>query len=263
MALLELKNLSKFFGGLVAVNELDLEVYPGEIMGLIGPNGAGKSTTFSVIAGDYPPSRGRVLFQDRDISGWPAHKVARAGIVRSFQLNTLFPRLSVVENVLVGLHLRSRIGWWAVLLNSRSNRRREADLDDQALEVLDFMGLGAAMHEEAGGLPHGLQRRLGIGISLAARPKLLLLDEPLTGMNPTEVAEMLTIIRKIRDDLGLTIIVVEHNMQAVMALCERLMVINFGTKIAEGKPEQIQCNQAVIEAYLGKEDQPETEAGHA
>ena len=239
MALLELQQLSKFFGGLSAVNKLDFTVNPGQIMGLIGPNGAGKSTTFAMIAGEYTPSHGRVIFENRDITGWSTHRVAREGIVRTFQLNTLFPRMSVAENVLVGLHLWSGIGWWPALLNSRFNRRREAELDNQAMEILDFMDLGEVIHEEAGGLPHGLQRRLGIAIGLAARPKLLLLDEPLTGMNLTEVAQMLNIIRRIRDEKGVTIIVVEHNMQAVMALCERLTVISFGVKIAEGSPEHI------------------------
>lgn len=254
MALLELKNMSKFFGGLAAVSNLSLAIRQGDILGLIGPNGAGKTTTFSVITGDFAPTDGEILFEGRDIGGLQPHEVARRGIVRSFQLNTLFPHLTVKENVLLGLHLSSTIGFWEGLINTRSNRRKEGELEEKAEEVMTFMGLAAYSGEHALNLPHGYQRALGIAIALAAQPKILLLDEPLTGMNPKEVDHMLSIIHKIRDDYNLTIVVVEHNMKAVMALCERIAVISFGQKIAEGKPEEIQTNKAVIEAYLGSEE---------
>lgn len=254
MALLELKNLTKSFGGLAAVSNLNIEIHQGDILGLIGPNGAGKTTTFSVITGDFAPTEGEILFEGQNIGGLQPHQIARRGIVRSFQLNTLFPHLTVKENVLLGLHLRSNIGFWEGLINTGSNRRKEAALDKKAAEIMDFMGLAAGSDEEALNLPHGHQRALGIAIALAAQPKILLLDEPLTGMNPKEVDRMLAIIRKIRDDYNLTIVVVEHNMKAVMALCERIAVISFGQKIAEGKPEEIQTHKDVIEAYLGSEE---------
>ena len=254
MALLELKNMSKSFGGLAAVSNLNMEIHQGDIVGLIGPNGAGKTTTFSVITGDYAPTEGKIIFEDRNIGGLQSHEVARRGIVRSFQLNTLFPHLTVKQNVLLGLHLRSTIGFWEGLLNTGSNRRKEAELSKIAEEVMAFMGLAAYSGEYALNLPHGYQRSLGIAIALAAEPKILLLDEPLTGMNPKEVDHMLEIIRRIRDDYSLTIVVVEHNMKAVMALCERIVVISFGRKIAEGAPEEIQSNKDVIEAYLGSEE---------
>jgi branched-chain amino acid transport system ATP-binding protein len=246
--------MSKFFGGLAAVSDLTMEIHQGSILGLIGPNGAGKTTTFSVITGDYPPTEGEILFEGQNIGGLQPHEVAQRGIVRSFQLNTLFPHLTVKENVLLGFHLRSTIGFWEGLINTGSNRRKEGELSKAAEDVLSFMGLAAYTNEHALNLPHGYQRALGIAIALAAQPKILLLDEPLTGMNPKEVDHMLEIICKIRDDYNLTIVVVEHNMKAVMALCERIVVINFGRKIAEGKPGEIQTNKDVIEAYLGSEE---------
>jgi branched-chain amino acid transport system ATP-binding protein len=254
MALLELKNLSKSFGGLSAVSNLNMKIFQGEIVGLIGPNGAGKTTTFSVITGDYSPTTGEILFEDRNISGLQPHQIAGRGIVRSFQLNTLFPHLTVTENILIGLHLRSNIGFWEGLINTGSNRRKEIALTKRAEDIMEFMGLAAVSDEEALNLPHGHQRSLGIAIALAAQPKILLLDEPLTGMNPKEVDRMLAIIRRIRNDFNLTIVVVEHNMKAVMALCEKIVVISFGQKIAEGSPQEIQNHQNVVEAYLGSED---------
>lgn len=254
MALLELNKISKFFGGLAAINGLDMEVNQGEIVGLIGPNGAGKTTTFNVITGELRPNEGSVIFEGRDISGLRPNRIAKLGIVRTFQLVTLFPGYTVLENVLVGLHLRSNIGFVQAMLNTHSNRRKELSLLDQAMEVLNFMGLLGMRDELAENMPHGLQRTLGVAIGLAAKPKVLLLDEPLTAMNPQETSEMIKTIRKIRDRNGTTIVVVEHNMRAVMALCERIVVINFGTKIVEGPPDEIKENKEVIEAYLGREE---------
>jgi branched-chain amino acid transport system ATP-binding protein len=251
MAQLALHQVSKLFGGLVAINGLNMSVDSGEIVGLIGPNGAGKTTTFNVITGELKPSTGRVVYEGRDISGLKPHQVSKIGIVRTFQIETLFAGYTVLENVLVGLHLRSKIGFLEAILNIRSNRHKEMSLYNEAIEVLHFIGLKKVLDEPAENLPHGLQRKLGVAISLASQPKVLLLDEPLTGMNPTESMEMIETIRKIRDHYGTTLVVVEHNMRAVMKLCERIVVVNFGTKIAEGTPKEIKENPQVIEAYLG------------
>ena len=251
--LLQLDGLTKCFGGLTAIDHLDMAVYPRDILGLIGPNGAGKTTTFSVITGNFHPSEGKVLFEGRDISGAKTHQIAKIGIVRTFQLIGIFPGLSVLDNILIGLHLHSTIGLFEAVVNSNSNRKKEASLTKQSLELAEFMGLIHMKDELAGNLPHGHQRELSIAIGVAAKPRLLLLDEPLTGMNQNEALTTIETIRKIRDQLGITIVVVEHNMQGIMALCDRLVVINFGSKIAEGSPEDILQNRLVIEAYLGSD----------
>lgn len=251
MVLLELKKVSKHFGGLAAVSELDMYVRQGEILGLIGPNGAGKTTVFNMITGIFSPENGRVIFEGKDITRLEPHFVAKRGIVRTFQLTTLFSGLTVLENVLMGLHLVSRIGFWEALFNAGSNRNKERVLREKAMGILAFTGLANLKDELAINLPYGHQRVLSICIALASRPKILLLDEPLTGMNPKEVMATIDMIREIRDREGVSIVVVEHNMRAIMSLCERIVVVNFGRKIAEGSPEEIRENQDVIDAYLG------------
>lgn len=251
MALLELRKISKYFGGLAAVRELDMEVNQGEILGLIGPNGAGKTTIFNLITGTLAPDKGKVAFEGKRITGLEPHFVAKRGIARTFQLATVFPNLTVLKNVLVGLQLVSKVGFWETLLNTGSKQNKNAELNQRAMEILSFMGIASLSSELAVNLPYGFQRALSIAIALAAKPKILLLDEPLAGMNPKEVTTMMGKIREIRDGEGVTIVVVEHNIRAVTILCERIIVVNFGQKIAEGSAEEVRNNQDVIDAYLG------------
>lgn len=252
MALLELTGLTKRFGGLTAVNKLNLSVREKEILGLIGPNGAGKSTVFNTISGVHLPTSGRVVFRGEDVTRLPPHLIARKGIVRTFQATTLFHDYSLLDNVRIARHLRLRAGVWASLLHTPGYRAEEAENARRAEELLEIVGLRELGGELAKNLPHGHQRALGVAIAMASDPILLMLDEPLTGMNREEAGAMARIIRRIRGR-GITIILVEHDMRAVMDLCDRIAVLNYGNKIAEGSPEEIRENREVIEAYLGTE----------
>lgn len=252
MALLEVRGLTKLFGGLIAVNNLDLCVEKGEIVGLIGPNGAGKTTVFNMIMGTYSPHKGQVMFKGKDITGQKSHSIVSRGLVRSFQRTILFSEMSVIQNILLGFHLISEIRFWDSLLNTSFTRNRQKQLLEKAGVIADFMGLGHSKDQLAKNLPHGHQRMLGVAIALATNPELILIDEPVTGMNTQETDDMMKKIREIRDK-GVTTLVVEHDMRLVMNLCDRLCVLNFGSKIAEGPPSEICKNKEVIAAYLGSE----------
>jgi branched-chain amino acid transport system ATP-binding protein len=251
--LLELRAVTKYFGGLAAVQSLDLEVMEGEIMGLIGPNGAGKTTVFNLVSGVLKPTRGTVVFERKDITRLKANKVAKRGLVRTFQANTLFPDFTVIDNVLLGCHLHTRIGLLQDLVNTPSIRKKRDQTFEKAADMVKFVGLENYRMETAKNLSHGHQRALGVCIALAADPKLLMLDEPVTGMNVEEKETMMELISRIRER-GITVLVVEHDMRVVMGLCDRIAVLNFGTKIAQGTPEEIRENQDVIEAYLGADE---------
>ena len=252
MHLLEIQNVSMRFGGLEAIGSLDLDIEKGEIRGLIGPNGAGKTTLFNVISGVYRPTAGTILFKGQDITRLRPHDVTRLGVVRTFQAVTLFKNFTVLKNVLMGCHLHRRLSFWGGVFNTKGTRESEAATEKKAMEILDLMGLTELKDELALNLPHGHQRALGVAIGLAAEPELLMLDEPVTGMNPEETAAMMELVKRIRDR-GLTILLIEHDMKAVMSVCERISVLDFGKKIAEGEPDEIKQDEAVIEAYLGSE----------
>lgn len=250
-ALLETKGLTKRFGGLLAVDDLDLSVAPGEIVGLIGPNGAGKTTVFAMISGFLPPSSGTVLFQGADITGMSAFRIARAGISRVFQQAITFEGLTVLDNVLVGLHKSHQAGLLSSVARSRRARTEEAALREKAVDILGFMGLAAVHDWEPANLPHGHQKALGMAVALASDPKLILLDEPATGMNPSESDTMIDHIRRVRDR-GTTVVVVEHDMRVIKSVCDRLVCMNFGQKLCEGDPGYVTSHPEVCEAYLGK-----------
>jgi branched-chain amino acid transport system ATP-binding protein len=258
MSLLRVQDLTKRFGGLVAVNDVSFDVEEGEILSVIGPNGAGKSTLFKLIASFLAPTAGRVLYNGEAISGLKPHIVARKGVVRTFQETTVFKEMTALENVVVAHHLRLHAGTLGVYFATPAARADERAFADSAAEILTHLGLGHVMHEQARNLPHGYLRALGIAIAMAAEPKVLLLDEPFAGMNPEETDRAVEMVRGIRQR-GITVLLVEHDMSAVMRISDRIVVICFGQKIAEGTPEEIRNNDAVIEAYLGREDE---ELGH-
>jgi branched-chain amino acid transport system ATP-binding protein len=248
---LEIEGLTKRFGGLIAVDKIDMYVSKGEIVGLIGPNGAGKTTLFNLITGVIKPMLGTVTFNGRDITGKRAHSIAKQGIGRTFQLNPLFGDFSVLQNVSTSFYLHPKSSLFDIYFNTKTYRRNEAYIREQALEILKLVGLKKVKDELAKNLPHGYQKMLSIARALAVKPKLLLLDEPIDGMNPDEIDFTMAGIRKTNQQ-GTTIVVVEHNMR-IMDLCDRVVVINFGQKIAEGTPEEIRKNKKVIQAYFGGE----------
>jgi branched-chain amino acid transport system ATP-binding protein len=250
VSILSLQSLTRRFGGLVAVDAVELEVQAGGVTAVIGPNGAGKTTLFNLVSGFQIPDAGRIVFAGEDITGRPPEAIAAAGLIRTFQLVQLFQNLSVLENIQVGCHLHTAGGVWSALLRSRRTRETERTVEARARELLSFVGLDAAAETEASALPYGQQRLLEIARSLAARPRLLLLDEPAAGLSVDETRRLSGVIRDIAAR-GTTVLLIEHDMKLVMNTADRIAVLDFGRKIAEGAPAAVREDPAVVAAYLG------------
>jgi len=252
MAIIELYGLTKLFGRNTAVGDLDMTVEEGEIRGLIGPNGSGKTTVFNLITGFLRPTRGKIIWQGRDITHLPTYRSARRGLVRTFQLTALFKEITVLQNVIMSSHMHTGINLWQQFWHNKKSQRKEKAMEQRAMALLEQMGIADIANERAADLPHGHAAALGIANALATNPKIILLDEPVGGMNPIETAETMERIKAVRDQ-GITILLVEHDMNAVMSTCDRITCISFGCKIAEGTPQNVRRHPEVIKAYLGEE----------
>lgn len=251
---LEVRNIVKRFGGITALKNISFSIQEGEIYGLIGPNGAGKTTMFNCITNFIEPTEGEIIFRGENITRLKPHLITEKGICRTFQNIRLFPQMTTLQNVMVGGHSRISSGVFKSVFRSKSQKQEETYLKEKAEELLELVGLAELKDQFAENLAYGQQRRLEIARALASDPKLLLLDEPAAGMNETETENLYELIKKIQS-MGITVLIIEHDMSLVMKLCDRITVLNFGEKLAEGTPEEIQNNEAVIEAYLGKEEE--------
>jgi branched-chain amino acid transport system ATP-binding protein len=252
LPILSAKAINMTFGGLMALNNFSLELAPGELHGLIGPNGAGKTTVFNILSGFYQPSAGEIILDGALVTGLPPQAIVRLGLARTFQNIRLFQELSVLDNVLMPFHSRSRVNFWQAVLRSPRFRREEGSFREQAWELLEKLHLQDVAHEKAGRLPYGRQRRLEIARALAAAPRLLLLDEPAAGLNPHETADLLSLLQNLQEHYDLAILLIEHNMKFVMHISSRLTVLDHGLTIAQGPPDQVRSHPRVIQAYLGE-----------
>jgi len=253
VALLQVNNMTHFFGGLRAVYDYDLEIEPGQVRGLIGPNGAGKTTIFNLITGIYPPTEGEIIFNGQNLVGLQPYQIAAQGVCRTFQTLRLWRHMTVLDHVKLARYSKIHYGLIGAFFGTSKRHREEAEIEEIAYNLLEMVGIKHDADQVVINLPYGVQRRVEMARALASEPQLLLLDEPTAGMNPEELVEMMEVIRRVRDELGLAIFLIEHRMKVVMDLCEIIQTLDFGEVIAEGTPAEIRSNPRVIDAYLGKE----------